>query len=296
VIFEPAGMSRTSAYMSHVERKGWKLAPPYMNLIGEPHEKVALIKTDQSMQSAGGLITTPADAARWLELQLNEGKLDGKQVIPAAHIKVSQQPLAKTGREARTAFTREHYGFGWRIGQYNGHPNINHFGGYPGYLTHYSFDPEAKIGLAIFANEAFWGDNVIELFASFVYDWWYGDPEAVSADYQEKKQELLDHCRKVSEKIAEHQEERAERQWKLEKPFAAYSGTYLNELVGTIRVQGDEEGIEVQNGNLHCVAEPYTRKNTIRVELIPGNGKVMAFEQEDGKVVGLEVDGYYFGK
>jgi CubicO group peptidase (beta-lactamase class C family) len=49
---------------------------------GQP-ERSYLQKTDQTMHSAGGLISTASDMARWLQVQINDGVLDGERVLPA---------------------------------------------------------------------------------------------------------------------------------------------------------------------------------------------------------------------
>lgn len=296
VVFEPTKMKRTTAYMSRVQKKNWDLAKPHMNLIGQTDNEVYLIKTDKSMQSAGGLITTAEDAARWLELQMNEGKLDGQQLFPADMIRYTHQKHAETGGGDYDEFGRDYYGMGWRVGDFHGHPNINHFGGYPGYLSHISFDPEAKIGVALFSNEAFWGDNVMNLFAAFIYDYWYGNPEEVVKEYQQKKTEMIEHCKKVSQRIQKGIDDRAKRTWNLEGPWTQYSGTYVNDILGTVKIKGFEDRIEVQNGNLKCEATPYTKENTIRVELVPGSGDVIEFQYEAGKVTGLRTNDLTFKK
>src|SRR5687768_18252590 len=40
-------------------------------------------KRDKNMQAAGGMYSSLNDLARWLRVNINNGKLDGKQVIPA---------------------------------------------------------------------------------------------------------------------------------------------------------------------------------------------------------------------
>jgi len=296
LIFEPAGMTRTTAYMSKVDQPGWTLAKPHMNLIGGPFQEVSLIKTDKSMQSAGGLITTATDAGKWLQLQLNGGKLDGKQVIPATYIAASHQKQVKTGGDDYGGFGRAYYGYGWRIGTFHDHPNINHFGGYPGYLTHFSFDPEAEIGVAVLSNEAYWGDNIMNLFAGFVYDWWYGDPKKVEAKYAKELKKMVASAKKTSKRIAADRDKRAERTWQLEHDFEAYTGTFSNDKYGTIEITPTSESLRVQSGNLECVATPFPETNTIRVEMSPGRGTVIQYLLDDGKVVGLITEGERFEK
>lgn len=296
-IFKPLDMRHTTAYMSKVDKNGWDLALPYMNLINEPAQPVYLIKTDQSMQAAGGLITNANDAATWLEVQMNEGKLNGKQVFPKEMIAYTHQKLidTKAGERAEGEIGRDYYGMGWMIGDFKGHTIIQHGGGYPGYRTFISFDPEAKIGVAVAANEGLWGDNVGILFMEFAYDWWYGETD-MEQKYEQKKKDLIEHATNLSKRFAAHDKERAGRTWQLSELFTAYTGTYVSELYGTVKVKGHKDKLEVAMGNLHCIAEPYTDKNTIRVELVPGSGEVITFKYENDKLIGAENGGVFFKK
>jgi CubicO group peptidase (beta-lactamase class C family) len=41
-------------------------------------------KADSTMHAAGGHVTTARDLTRWIEAHLNRGRVDGRQVFPAA--------------------------------------------------------------------------------------------------------------------------------------------------------------------------------------------------------------------
>jgi CubicO group peptidase (beta-lactamase class C family) len=43
------------------------------------------------LQAAGGLVSTAADLAKWLEAQINQGQLAGRQVVPR-HVVAETQP------------------------------------------------------------------------------------------------------------------------------------------------------------------------------------------------------------
>ena len=50
--------------------------------------------------------------------------------------------------------------------------------------------------------------------------------------------------------------------------------------------------LAVKMGNLHAVSTPYTQKESIRIELIPGSGQVVLFKlDETGKANSLMYDG-----
>ena len=89
--------------------------------------------------------------------------------------------------------------------------------------------------------------------------------------------------------IKEIHEKRAKRKWMLSRPLKAYNGTYRNELQGTVVVTSTDGTLEVQAGNLHCVTTAYERPETARVELIPGDGQVIAFRPEKGDVKRISI-------
>ena len=294
-IFNPAGLDRTTAYMSKVQLHNWEMAKPHLGIHGKPVEEVYLIKNDKNMQSAGGLITNANNAAKWLELQMNNGKLDGKQVFPAKMIKQSHLPSAVTG-DKKQQFRPQSYGMGWGISEFEDQEIIHHFGGYPGYLSHISFMPSKKVGVAVFVNEGLAGYSVMNLFSSYVYDWWLKSPD-FQTKYEEKKNKLVEAIKKRSKSIIDHEADRAKRTWQLDHSFEYYNGTYSNDLLGTVTIKGDQEKIGVAMGNLKCTATPYTKQNTIRVELIPGSGEVVQFEYDDQKkLTGFTYDDLMFKK
>jgi CubicO group peptidase (beta-lactamase class C family) len=90
-VFKPVGMKQTSAYISDAERYSWPLALPYTQVNEENRlERIPLVKKDNTMHAAGGMITTSEDLSRWLIVQLNQGRIDDQQVFPADLISRAQ--------------------------------------------------------------------------------------------------------------------------------------------------------------------------------------------------------------
>mgnify|MGYP000551059525 FL=1 len=133
------------------------------------------------------------------------------------------------------------------------------------------------------------------LLAAFSYDWWLKN-EDVLGNYKAQVQEMAQQLAKRHARVAKHRKELAERKWQLSKDFKAYSGQYVNEQYGTIEIDGSDNQLAVKLGNMHCIATPYTKKNTARVEMIPGSGEVLVFKVEDGKVTSLNTGGDIFKK
>ena len=112
--------------MSDAKKHQWQLAHGYSVKSPTPEEPVYLTKVDSSMQSAGGMISTAPDIARFLMAQINLGKVDNKQVLPQAAVKKSQEILASFdfyGMDRK-------YAHGWFVKERMGTQIYEHRGGY----------------------------------------------------------------------------------------------------------------------------------------------------------------------
>lgn len=293
-IFSPLGMNHTSGYISRGEKENWEMASPYMGRSESNIEKVYLSKRDNTMQAAGGLITNGDDLANWLKVQINDGKLNGKQLFPEEIIKVNRSTWVK-GSTRNPIFDGKGYGMGWQTGSYQGEKAVWHFGGFPGFLTHISYMPEKKIGVAVMVNEGIAGNRLKDLYAAFAYDYLLGKIKD-DGDFMEQSRELMGQIKQVQERIAKHDADLAKRTWQLSLPFKDYRGTFENERFGKIEIKMKGDDLFMEYGNLHCVPTPYTEENTVRVGWIPGSGRVVPFVIEDGEVKGLRYLGEVFTK
>lgn len=290
-VFSPLKMTRTSAYISRGEKKNWPMAWPYEGIVSMDPRRSALMKNDDMMQAAGGLICSPKDAANWIITYLNKGQLNGKQVIKPSIIEAALQPTATSAREG-DIFNDTGYGAGWITAQF-GEQKVNyHFGGFVGFFSHISIMPEKNIGIAVFANENAFGDNVSNLIAAFIYDYYLGNVDAVD-DYEDKIQALKQRIADVQKNMQNHYAKIAAREWKLELTKGAYAGTYFNKYVGTVEILEGSDELHVTMGSMKAVATPFTEPNSIRVEFA-GNGNAMQFEVKDGRVTTLNFEGDIF--
>ncbi len=292
-IFRKAGLTRTSAYMSEASRKGWLLARPHSTVGPGAPRRMPLEKTDATMQSAGGVIMSARDAARFLELMVEDGVVGGKRVLPAGVAAETRQPLVEVG-EKFGDYARDAYGLGWYVGKYREDVLIHHFGGFAGARSHISYMPARKAGVAIFVNDSGAGFRLADLLANYIYDRLAGRDDAETA-YKEALAALVARMAGIEGRARANAAEREARGWTLTRPRADYAGTYENELFGVFEIAADGETFDVSIGNLHSRAEPYTGPDQIRVELVPGNGEPIAFRLgEDGAVAGFDYDGNFY--
>ena len=300
-IFAPAGLKHTTAYVSKARAKKFKIVAPYViSTDGSDAGKMVrsgLEKTDETMQSAGGIFMSISDLGRWLNLNMNDGKLGGKQVVAAELIRKAQTGYTKSTRNEPPFSGDGEYGLGWQIGKYRNDKVVYHHGGYPGYRSHVSFMPERKIAVGIMVNNDALGGRMADMLAAYAYDWWL-QTENLEVDYARQLQETLTAFEKRRQGIAAEAAERAKREWQLTKPFTDYAGKYRNDLLGTMEIVAKEKALAVRMGFMNTVATPFTQKDTIRVVMLPGgNGEVIGFVKDaEGKVNSLTYAGVTFTK
>lgn len=296
-IFDPMGMKHTTAYISRAASKKWSVAPGYMF---EPMSgkivRTPLAKTDSNMQSAGGLYASADDIGKWLTMNMNDGKVGKKQVFPGDIVQAVHTGYTKTQREGEPFTGEGEYGLGWQIGKYRNERVIYHHGGFSGYGSHISYLPEKKIAVAVLVNEGFVGSRTGHMLATYAYDWWLGTPDAQQS-YDKLLRDTVKRYGEWKTSVSASAAERAKRVSQLTRPVAEYAGTYRSETFGTFVITTKGNDVVVKMNNINVVATPFTEKETIRVELIPGQGEVIKFASSaDGKIASLTYAGTIFSR
>lgn len=284
-LFTPLGMSHTTAYPSKAAARKWTLAVPYMAYGEHGPVRSWLDKQDNNMQSAGGIYTSLKDLSVWLRVNINEGKLNGRLVIPADVMKVCHTGYTNTERNTEPFTGVGQYGLGWQIGSYKQEKVISHFGGFPGFRSHISFMPDKKLGVAIIVNDGNIGGRTTNLLSTYAYDWWLGNEGTMDEVYAKQLAQLVTAFDNSKKRYREELTNRAKRISQLSQPPAAYAGEYEHPYLGVIEVVAQPAGLVVKMGNMKCVSTANTLKESIRVELIPGSGESLQFKVgTDGKV------------
>ncbi|OJJ15437.1 hypothetical protein BKI52_39165 [marine bacterium AO1-C] len=281
LIFQPLNMKRTTAYMSLAQKNGWKYAKPYAAFGKNAPRELYLMKKDNTMQSAGGLITTVEDMANWLVFNLNEGKFKGQQIVPAQVVKMAHSKLVEQGRIRKT-YKRDGYGLGWETGSYNDKKIIQHDGGFAGFACHVIMMPEEKIGITVLVNEGMLGIPIAHQISQFAFDWWLSGGKT-GKNAKKMVGAMVKRLAKFNKRIEAGLAKRAKRTWQLTEPLKSYTGTYYNKDLGETQVKITDGVLEVLHGNLRSKSTPFVKENSIRLELVPNRGWVALFKIEAGK-------------
>lgn len=273
-VLTPAGMTHTTAWISQARAAG-VVASGHLAYAADGPVLSPLQKIDQTMQSAGGLVSTATDMARWLELQINDGLLDGQQVFPAGLVASTHRSLVAQDR-AFGAYRRDGYGLGWQVGRYGEDTLIHHFGNFGGSRAHVSFMPDRRLGVVVMTNEDPVTGELADLVANYVYDR-FAERADLEATYDALLAELVTTRDRRIAGLAHARAERATRPSMLSRPIEAYTGIYRNPVMGVIAITQVDRRLVVRSGPMSAVADSDTTAEGIRVELVPFQGQVITF-------------------
>lgn len=274
-IFGPLAMNSTTGYVSRIDRD--RLAMPYGP---EPDgwRRLPYTKHDSNMQSAGGLVTTAADAVNWLRVQINGGRLGGEQILDEGAIAAAQYPQAEQDN-SYLQFRRTGYGLGWQTGSYDGEPFTHHFGGFSGFHAHVSFMPEEDVGVVVLLNNS--TPQLADLLARYVYDRLREVPD-LEAKYAEEIERTKAAIANGRARVAADRERRAGRPQDLPNPLESYTGRFHNAEMGTVEFTLVDGELKASMGHMRSDVEVYdNERDMLRVELM-GGGSVISFLFENG--------------
>ncbi|KAG0279609.1 hypothetical protein BGZ95_000742 [Linnemannia exigua] len=103
---------------------------------------------------AGDIFMNAVDLVKWATVIMNEGELDGKQVLSKESIRETLKPHNIGALPSRRPDLSPvlGYGLGWQLDSYKGHTVFYHGGGNPGYKSMLAFYPDDDLVVAVLTN------------------------------------------------------------------------------------------------------------------------------------------------
>jgi CubicO group peptidase (beta-lactamase class C family) len=256
-IFKPLGMNNslalskdimtaTNRSAAHTVVMGVLKKIPYGNI--------------DNLAPAGSISSSANDMSKWVMAQLNNGKSDDKEIIPAAAIAATRIPHSILG-DGGHMFNKAHfslYGLGWFLEEYAGRKIVQHTGGVNGFVTSVCLVPEEKLGIIVLTNTD--ANGFYEALRNEIEDAYLGLP-----------------YRNYSSVFRSYQwadEEEKTKQWKMIKdsvgmkpatalPLSAYAGEYVHNVYGKMN-------IKIETGSLVMRFEHHKGRSGI-LEPLGGN-------------------------
>ena len=281
-VFDPLGMKNTTTYLSRVKPE--QLATPYHIGSGD-YLRLYYAKADANMHAAGGIVISAEDMAKWLLVNIDNGKLNGRQVFPSAV--VAETHRLQVEQDTPFSWVRRYgYGLGWNIGSYEGEMIIHHHGGFSAFYSHVSYMPKHRLGVAVLTNELVFGDVLSENVAQYIYDTFLDLP-GNKFRWTKRLAGAPQFAQRGRDSIASERSRRATRHKPLPLPLEAYAGVYESAQGGRMEWRVQNGKLAVSIGPLFSEAEVYdAAKNELRIEIQPGRGSVVGFEVSGNQVVG----------
>ncbi|MFE3030284.1 serine hydrolase [Streptomyces canus] len=240
-VYRPLGMNSTSSLFADYEKAGNKAA---LHVKTDGTWRAAYVRNPDAQSPAGGASSTVRDMAKWLRLQLGNGKFEGRQVVDAAALEethvphmVSEPPHSPAGR---TGF----YGLGWNVSYDDqGRLRLGHSGGFAlGAATNVALLPSEKLGIVVLTN----GEPI-------------GVPEAISTTFLDTAQtggptvDWLKFLGSIFQQSVQGEHSKVDYGKPPASPApakanSAYTGTYANAYYGPLTVSAQGNKLTMQLG------------------------------------------------
>jgi CubicO group peptidase (beta-lactamase class C family) len=149
-LYRPLGMTSTSSRYADFIARGNK-ARGHVLVDGKWTQK---FKRDPDAQSpAGGVSSSVNDVAKWMRLQIANGKFDGKKIVDEKALTETHHPHMLTGFNPFTGVPT-FYGLGWNVSyDERGRLRLTHSGAFAlGAATHVNLVPAEQLGIVVLTN------------------------------------------------------------------------------------------------------------------------------------------------
>ena len=153
-IFKPLGMNKTNVSVIEME----KSADRSLAYSSEKNKIKAIpYRNIDAIGPAGSINSCAKDMANWLLTWINDGKFNGKEIIPPSYrvqaISAQISPGGGLPGAENPDLHMSGYGLAWGMSSYRGHYRVEHSGGIDGFITSTSFFPSDSIGIFVVTNQ-----------------------------------------------------------------------------------------------------------------------------------------------
>jgi CubicO group peptidase (beta-lactamase class C family) len=229
-ILTPLGMTNTYTNTAGIAQRN-NIAVPHTNQFSS----ITPIPYDQvdNLGPATSMVSCVKDLSKWLMMQLDSGRYEGKRILPWPVIQKTRDANTVIGSRKSPGFPMHMrmYGLGVFMTDYAGKQVFWHTGGAFGMVTNVCFVPEENLGITILTNND--NQSFFEALRYQILDAYLGVPYTDRSKYQmgffvQGKKETDDEVAAMKKRVDQH----LQPEIKLED----YTGDYYNTLYGKITI------------------------------------------------------------
>jgi CubicO group peptidase (beta-lactamase class C family) len=239
-ILTPLNMNETMVLSTGIAQKE-NVAIPYTTSYTGTLQQIPYDNWN-NLAPAASIVSNVNDLSHWLLMQLDSGRFNGRQVIPWAAVQKTRDVNIITGSRKSGIFPMHFrgYGLGLFVADYNGRAIYWHTGGAGGMVSNVCFVPEERLGIAILTNND--NQNFFEALRYQILDAYLG-----VAFVNRSLQQLNPFLAGMKEQLSEISNWRGRvRNNKPDLPLSQYTGTYSNQLYGTITIKQKGNSLAIQ--------------------------------------------------
>ena len=242
-IIEPLGMTNTHTLGNNMEQMP-DASSPYTNTFSDSLELLPYDNVD-NLAPAGAIVSCVKDISKWLLMQLDSGKSNGKQIIPWPAIQRTRDmnTIIRSRKNPFLPINIYGYGLGVFISDYGGHLTYEHTGGADGFVTNTCFVPDENLAISILTNND--DQEFFELLRYQILDAYLGLPyrnySSLSLPgFMQNRKKVLDDIDAMKARVKNNA-----------PPFtiSTYVGNYTNELFGNIFITRMGNNLLIKFGN-----------------------------------------------
>jgi len=238
-IIEPLGMTSTHA-LGHGMEQMPDAATPYTNTFSDSLAELPYDEID-NLAPAGSIVSSVKDVSKWLLMQLDSGRYEGKQILPWQVLQRTREMQTITNSTKSQFFPSHYTGYGLGIFQrdYNGRQVFWHTGGADGFVTNTCFVPEEKLGITILTNND--NQNFFEMLRYQILDAYMNVPYV-----NRSKMFLADFVKGHTQNVQKINAYKARvKNNTAPLPLNNYTGDYENGLYGSITIAQDKNNLKI---------------------------------------------------
>jgi len=153
-ILKPLGMNNTRLSIGELEKvpdRSLAYTSEAKNIKAIPYRNI------DAIGPAGSVNSCAKDMSSWLITWINDGKFNGKEIIPSSYRNQAITAQIATGGglpgKENADLHMSGYGLAWGMSSYRGHYRVEHGGGIDGFITSTAFFPSDSIGIFVVTNQ-----------------------------------------------------------------------------------------------------------------------------------------------
>lgn len=243
-IFLPLGMTQ-----SNVSLKEWVNFPNAAT--GYDVRKDTIHKMNYydiaAMSPAGSINSTVNDMSKWMITWINNGKYNGKEILPASYINEAISSQMVMNGALPTEQTPDvffaNYGFGWMTSSYRGHYRVEHGGNIDGFSASTCLFPSDSIGIVVLCNQN--GSSVPAVVRNILADRVLG---LQRKDWQSTLKSAYDKAQKAEKEAEANEVSNQAQGTKPSHKLPDYEGNFNNKGYGTVEISSKNDSLFAKIG------------------------------------------------